>query len=209
MNKCQLHVEPMPLGWAVFRNYVGHAKEIGGDVADYPRFFLMPGSSHVESNSDGSNIIRLGDPSDHIDHEVELVIRLGDDLRPASMCIGCDTTNRTRQGLAKEKSWPWLEGKSFIGSAVLGTWTEWDPRPKKLMLSVNGETRQNESTELMVHSVDKLLDTLTDWYGISPGDYIWTGTPEGVGKMFQGDIVECVMENSAGNIVSRLNATCV
>ena len=70
----------MPLGWAVFRNYVGHAKEIGGDVADYPRFFLMPDSCHVESNSDGTNVIRLGDPSDHIDHEVELVIRLGDDL---------------------------------------------------------------------------------------------------------------------------------
>ena len=85
-----------------------------------------------------------------IDYEVELVIRLGDDLRPVSMCIGCDTTNRTRQSLAKEKSWPWLESKSFIGSAVLGTWTVWDPRPKMLMLSVNGELRQSESTELMV-----------------------------------------------------------
>ena len=124
------------------------------------------------------------------------------------MCIGCDTTNRTRQGLAKEKSWPWLEGKSFIGSAVLGTWTEWDPRPKKLMLSVNGETRQNESTELMVHSVDRLLDTLTDWYGISPGDYIWTGTPEGVGRMHPGDIVECEMANSEGVIVSKLIGKC-
>ena len=69
-------------------------------MADYPRFFLMPDSCHVESNSDGTNVIRLGDPSDHIDHEVELVIRLGEDLRPASMCIGCDTTNRTRQSLA-------------------------------------------------------------------------------------------------------------
>lgn len=208
MNTWRLHVQSMPLGWAVFRNYVGHAREIGGDVADYPRFFLMPDSCHVECNSDGSNVIRLGDSSDHIDHEVELVIRLGDDLRPASMCIGCDTTNRTRQSLAKEKSWPWLEGKSFIGSAVLGTWTEWDPRPKKLMLSVNGKTRQSESTELMVHGVDRLLDTLADWYGISPGDYIWTGTPEGVGRMYPGDVIECEMTNSDGEIVSKLIANC-
>ena len=37
----------MAVGWAVFRNYVGHAKEIKGDVTDYPRFFLMPSTSHV------------------------------------------------------------------------------------------------------------------------------------------------------------------
>ena len=35
----------MTVGWAVFRNYAGHAKEINGDVTDYPRFFLMPPTS--------------------------------------------------------------------------------------------------------------------------------------------------------------------
>ena len=43
----------MTVGWAVFRNYAGHAKEIKGDVTDYPRFFLMPPTSHVESDSEG------------------------------------------------------------------------------------------------------------------------------------------------------------
>ena len=81
------------------------------------------------------------------------------------MCVGCDTTNRTRQGLAKQNSWPWLEGKSFVGSAVLGTWTEYDPRPKRITLSVNGELRQDSNTDLMVHSVDDLIDTLASWYG--------------------------------------------
>ena len=208
MNTCRLHIRMMPLGWAVFRNKIEHAKEIGGDVADYPRFFLMPDSCHVECNPDGSNIIRLGHPSDHIDYEVELVIRLGDDLRPASMCIGCDTTNRTRQSLAKEKSWPWVESKSFIGSAVLGTWTVWDPRPKMLMLSVNGELRQSESTELMVHDVESIIDTLTSWYGISSGDYIWTGTPEGVGRIYPGDVIKCEMVNIEGEVVSKMVADC-
>ena len=60
----------------------------------------------------------------------------------------------------------------------------------------------------MVHGVDKLLDTLTDWYGISPGDYIWTGTPEGVGRMSPGDIIQCEMANSEGVIVSRLIGKC-
>ena len=199
----------MPLGWAVFRNYVEHAEEIGGDVADYPRFFLMPESCHVESDSDGMNVVRLGHPTDHIDHEVELVIRLGEGLKPDLMCIGCDTTNRTRQGLAKEKSWPWLEGKSFLGSAVLGTWAPWDPRPKRIKLSVNGELRQDSTTDLMVHKVDDLISTLVDWYGISPGDYIWTGTPKGVGKMRPGDSIECTMENDDGQVVSTMKAECV
>ena len=51
--------EVMRVGWAVFRNYSEHAKEIKGDVTDYPRFFLMPDSSHSESDNEGNNIIYL------------------------------------------------------------------------------------------------------------------------------------------------------
>jgi 2-keto-4-pentenoate hydratase/2-oxohepta-3-ene-1,7-dioic acid hydratase in catechol pathway len=42
-----------------------------------------------------------------------------------------------------------------------------------------------------------------------PGDLVWTGTPEGVGPMHEGDVVECWMKNSEGEIVSLLNAKCV
>ena len=105
------------MGWAVFRNYVGHAKEIKGDVTDYPRFFLMPPTSHVESDNYGNNSISLL-VDEHIDYEVEMVVRLGDNLEPVEMCIGCDTTNRTRQTLAKEKGWPWLP--RLWGSRYLG-----------------------------------------------------------------------------------------
>ena len=131
----------MTVGWAVFRNYAGHAKEINGDVTDYPRFFLMPPTSHVESDTEGRNVISLL-VDEHIDHEVEMVVRLGDDLEPVEMCVGCDTTNRTRQTLAKEKGWPWLEGKGFRGSGVLGTWTQWEPGIMEIGLSINGEVKQ-------------------------------------------------------------------
>ena len=49
----------MGVGWAVFRNYVGHAKEIYGDITDYPRFFLMPPSAMIEADEDGTNIVTL------------------------------------------------------------------------------------------------------------------------------------------------------
>ena len=198
----------MAVGWAVFRNYVGHAKEIKGDVTDYPRFFLMPSTSHVESDNVGNNNISLL-VDEHIDYEVEMVVRLGDNLEPVEMCIGCDTTNRTRQTLAKEKGWPWLEGKSFRGSGVLGTWAPWDPRIMEIGLSLNGETKQLATTDLMVHSFDSIMEHLRDWYGLCPGDLIWTGTPEGVGAMKVGDRVDAWMRNPDGVKISILSAECV
>ena len=198
----------MAVGWAVFRNYVGHAKEIKGDVTDYPRFFLMPSTSHVESDELGNNIISLL-VDEHIDYEVEMVVRLGDNLEPVEMCIGCDTTNRTRQTLAKEKGWPWLEGKSFRGSGVLGTWAPWDPRIMEIGLSLNGETKQLATTDLMVHSFESIIEHLTDWDGLWPGELIWTGTPEGVGAMKVGDRVDAWMRNPDGKKISVLSAECV
>ena len=199
----------MSVGWACFRNYVAHAEEIGGETTDYPRFFIMPESSHVFSDNIGNNVIKLMNDNDHIDHEVELVIKLGQNLLPESMCVGCDTTNRTHQGLAKEKGWPWTEGKSFKGSAVLGSWTAWDEKVKEISLSVNDELRQCAKTSLMVHDVESLLFHLKRWYDLSPGDYIWTGTPKGVGTLKIGDRVNASLKNNEGIIVSKLDAICI
>ena len=199
----------MSVGWDCFRNYVAHAEEIGGETTDYPRFFIMPESSHVFSDNIGNNVIKLMNDNDHIDHEVELVIKLGQNLLPESMCVGCDTTNRTHQGLAKEKGWPWTEGKSFKGSAVLGTWTAWDEKVKEISLSVNDELRQCAKTSLMGHDVESLLFHLKRWYDLSPGDYIWTGTPKGVGTLKIGDRVNASLKNNEGIIVSKLDAICI
>ena len=198
----------MGVGWAVFRNYAGHAKEILGDVTDYPRFFLMPPSAMVEATEAGENVVTLLEPYEHIDHEVEMVFKLGEDLTPVQMCVGIDTTNRTRQTMAKKEGWPWLEGKGFRGSGVLGTWTDWDERPMEIGLSLNGETRQLASTETMVHSVESLLEHLNNWYDLEPGDLVWTGTPKGVGPMSPGDSVNAWMDNSERERISVLNAVC-
>tara|TARA_B100000902_G_scaffold227840_1_gene216283 strand:+ start:663 stop:1262 length:600 start_codon:yes stop_codon:yes gene_type:complete len=198
----------MGVGWAVFRNYAEHAKEILGDVTDYPRFFLMPPSAMVEATEEGDNVVTLLKPDEHIDHEVEMVFILGADLQPTKMCVGIDTTNRTRQTMAKKKGWPWLEGKGFRGSGVLGTWTGWDGRPVEIGLSLNGKIKQMSSTENMVHSVESLLSHLNSWYDLEPGDIVWTGTPKGVGPMSPGDLVNAWMKNLEGETISVLNAVC-
>lgn len=200
----------MGLGWCCFRNYAAHAEEIGGDISEeYPRFFLKPASAHVEADRDGTNTIELMHGDEHIDHEAELVVRLGTDLQPEAMCIGCDTTNRTRQTHAKNKRWPWTEGKAFRGSGVLGTWTQYSEEVVQVTLSVNGEIRQDAPTSLMIHSVAELVDHLANWYDLSPGDLIWTGTPKGVGPMKPGDLVEATLTSESGEVLSRLSANCV
>ena len=200
----------MGLGWCCFRNYAGHAVEIGGDISEeYPRFFLKPASAHVEASADGTNTIELMHGDEHVDHEVELVVRLGKDLQPEAMCVGCDTTNRTRQSLAKDKRWPWTEGKAFRGSGVLGTWVPYSDEVMRVTLSVNGEVRQDASTSLMIHSVADLVKHLSGWYDLEPGDLIWTGTPKGVGPMKTDDQIECTLAREGGEVLSRFSANCV
>ena len=191
--------------WCVFRNYAAHADEIGGGLTDYPLFFLKPPSAIVEADSHGNNTVVLLVPSEHIDHEVEMAIRLGDDLQPVSMCVAVDTTNRTRQGLAKQEGWPWLEGKGFRGSAVMGTWTRYQSGPFEIGLSLNSKVCQCSSTSLMIHDIDSLLATLNEWYDLSSGDIIFTGTPEGVGQMQPGDHIDAWLK-SGDEILSTLTA---
>ncbi len=191
--------------WCVFRNYAAHAVEIGGDVTGIPRFFLKPASSLLDA-SDGA-IIRLPDQDDLVQHELEMVVRLGTTLEPEAVCAGIDVTNRTRQMRAKRKGWPWLEGKGFPDSAVLGNWVPWQDCDYQIALVVDGVTRQECSTSEMVHPVESLLETLRSYYALSPGDLVFTGTPEGVGALESGQSVEATLSNLEGKMCSQLHAT--
>ena len=191
--------------WCVFRNYAAHAVEIGGDVTGVPRFFLKPASSLLDAS--GGAVIRLPDPDDLVQHEAEMVVRLGATLEPEAVCAGIDVTNRTRQTRAKRKGWPWLEGKGFPDSAVLGSWAPWREGDYRLALAIDGETRQECSTGEMVHPVAELLATLRGYYALRPGDLVFTGTPEGVGALGPGQRVEATLSTPDGKVCSRLRAS--
>ena len=194
--------------WGVRRNYQAHAEEMGGVAPSTPKFFFMPPVAVVEADENGKVVMALGNPEHQIEHEVELVVQLGTDLKPISMAVGCDTTDRTAQAVAKSKGTSWLEAKGFPGAAVVGSWIPYIVGDYDIGLSVNGEARQSSNTSLMVHSVDTLIASLSEKEDLSEGDLIFTGTPAGVGPLAPSDRVSAWMKNKSGEVISQFSGTC-
>jgi 2-keto-4-pentenoate hydratase/2-oxohepta-3-ene-1,7-dioic acid hydratase in catechol pathway len=137
-----------------------------------------------------------------VDYEGELVVVVGALARhvraeDASRSIlgytcGNDVTLRDLQ----KKDGQWTRAKGFDGSCPLGPWieTELDPADVRVETRVNGEARQFASTADMVFGVATLVEHVTAFMTLLPGDVIMTGTPEGVGKLEPGDRVEVEIE---------------
>jgi 2,4-diketo-3-deoxy-L-fuconate hydrolase len=132
------------------------------------------------------------------DHEAELVMVIGkpgSDIprsraldHVAGYCLGLDMTVRGREDRSFRKS--------IDGYAVLGPWMVTadeiaDPDALPLSLTVNGDTRQDSNTKMLIYDCRRLIEFASSFYTLYPGDLIYTGTPEGVGPVQPGDIIVC------------------
>ncbi len=180
------------------RNYAAHAAEFGGEVPEEPLVFLKPSTS-VSGPGDP---IPLPPISNRVDYEGELAVVIGRIARNVraeetfryilGYTCGNDVTLRDLQ----KKDDQWARAKGFDGSCPLGPWveTELDPIDVHLETRVNGEVRQSASTSDMVFGVATIIEFVTAFMTLLPGDVIMTGTPEGVGKLESGDRVEVVID---------------
>jgi 2-keto-4-pentenoate hydratase/2-oxohepta-3-ene-1,7-dioic acid hydratase in catechol pathway len=178
----------------VGRNYAAHAAEWDMTVPDEPLLFLKP-STAVLGPSDPISLLPI---SRRIDFEGELVVvigRLAKDIRAEDAyrvilgyTCGNDVTLRSLQKTDDQ----WARAKGFDGSAPLGPWIETDLDPNDVVVEtrLNGEVRQHASTVDMVFGVATLIEYITSFMTLLPGDAIMTGTPEGVAKLAPGDVVE-------------------
>lgn len=183
--------------YCVGRNYAAHAREMGARPAaggEEPVVFLKPDTALV--HAPGPIVVPAGIGELH--HEVELVLRIGPDGQPDAVAVGLDLTDRTRQAAAKQAGLPWAAAKGFRGSAALGPWV---PRAGvgpleglRFSLRVDGQLRQQGATRDMLHPVPALLAWLARWFGLAPGDLVFTGTPEGVGPLAPGARLELELE---------------
>ncbi|MDX1548271.1 MAG: fumarylacetoacetate hydrolase family protein [Rhodothermales bacterium] len=182
------------------RNYAKHAAEMQSAVPEEPMVFLKPSTALV--GHDGA--IVLPPQSRDVHHELELVAVLGRAGRHipeaealsyvAAYALGLDMTARDVQAAAKQKGHPWSVAKGFDTFAPLGALVPAsavpDPQDLTLRLRVNGAVRQEGHTGDMIFSVATLVAYCSSIFTLEPGDLLYTGTPEGVGPVAEGDVLE-------------------
>jgi fumarylpyruvate hydrolase len=206
--------------YCVGRNYEAHAVEMGYAQREPPFFFGKPSHCIVDTFATTSTthtkdhiMVSIPYPSQtqNFHFEGELVVALGasasDNDRTSRQnqvpsiygyALGCDLTRRDLQTVAKDKGHPWETAKASDDSAPCGPILPLVDNdllnPESvLQLSVNGTVRQSAPLNHMIWSVTELLEELSNYFTLQPGDLIFTGTPAGVGPLQVGDVVsiEC------------------
>lgn len=191
--------------YCVGRNYAEHAREMGSDPDREPPFFfskprdaVVPGGGHVP----------FPPATNNLQHEVELVVAIGkggSDI-PESDALahvygyatGIDFTRRDLQTLAREKQHPWELGKGMdYGapiSAIVPMTNKTPAADAAIWLKVNGDTRQSSRLNQMTWNVAEIINRLSHFFALAPGDLIYTGTPGGVSTVLAGDSLVCGIE---------------
>lgn len=178
------------------RNYSEHIKELNNETPDEPVIFIKPDSALLRNNAP----FFIPDFSNEIHHEVELVIKinkLGKHIPVefakdyyTEVALGIDFTARDLQGKLKEKGLPWEKAKGFDHSAVISKFIptqNFDLEDLNFSLFKNGSSVQAGNTKQMIHSIDEIIAHISQYFTLKIGDYIFTGTPAGVGKVNTND----------------------
>lgn len=185
------------------RNYVDHAKELSNPVPQEPLFFLKPDSAILPYK----NPLYIPEWTDDLHYEVEMVVRIDrlgkyiDEKHAhkyySHVSVGIDFTARDVQAKAKEKGHPWEKAKAFDGSAPVSKHFTpiaelgGDVQNLDFQLTKNDEVVQRGNTKDMIFSVDQIIAYVSQFMTLKIGDYIFTGTPAGVGPVAVGDVLRC------------------
>lgn len=180
------------------RNYAKHIEELANERPDNPVVFLKPDSAILPKN----NPFFIPPFSDDIHYEVEVLVKINKVGKHISakfahkyydeIGLGIDFTARDVQAQCKAKGLPWEKAKAFDGSAVVGEFflkEEFDLENLSFQLSKNDEVVQDGNTNAMLWQVDELISYVSQYFTLKKGDLIFTGTPAGVGKVKENDVL--------------------
>jgi 2-keto-4-pentenoate hydratase/2-oxohepta-3-ene-1,7-dioic acid hydratase in catechol pathway len=198
-------VFPVRRIYCIGRNYAAHSREMGSDPNREPPFFF-------QKPTDAIQCVTPGTVADHpypsltrnYHYEVELVAMIGRGGRniPAASALehvwgytlGLDMTRRDLQRAMGDEKKPWEIGKSFDHSAVVGPVHPVAQighfEQGAIWLKVNGQTKQTANLNQMIWSVAEQIAKLSEANELFPGDIIYSGTPENVGPVVRGDVIE-------------------
>lgn len=180
-------------------NYADHAEEEGMELPDRPMLFLKPPNT-VAAHGD---TITLPRGKDTVEFEAEFGVVIDEQCRDVDAadamdvvrgftCVN-DVSNRDDQRIEQN----WIRGKAFDGAAPIGpvvATPDEVPDDASIWLRLNGETKQSSSREQFIFTVPALIEEITRYITLEPGDIVSTGTPAGVGPLSDGDHVEIEIE---------------
>ncbi|HOZ15411.1 MAG TPA: fumarylacetoacetate hydrolase family protein [Tenuifilaceae bacterium] len=187
------------------RNYREHAKEMNSDVPDKPVFFIKPDTCLNRNNQP----FFYPEFTKDLHYELEVVIRFNRIGRSVNkrfahryydaVSLGIDFTARDLQQECKQKGLPWEIAKAFDYSAPIG---EFIPKEEiedlgniEFRLEKNDMVVQQGNTRDMIFSFDELIDYVSRFVTFRIGDYMYTGTPAGVGPVQVGDRLKGYLNN--------------
>ncbi|HET8745678.1 MAG TPA: fumarylacetoacetate hydrolase family protein [Ramlibacter sp.] len=191
--------------YCIGRNYRAHSIEMGSDPNREPPFFFQKPTDAIQFVAPGTvGAHPYPSLTKNYHYEVELVAAIGRggrDIPVASALdhvwgytLGLDMTRRDLQRAMGDQKKPWEIGKSFDHSAVLGPLHPAGQighfRDGAIWLKVNGQTKQNANLNQMIWSVAEQISHLSQANELFPGDIIYSGTPENVGPVVRGDLIE-------------------
>lgn len=190
----------------VGRNYAAHAAELGGEVPEEPLIFLKPPSAVIAAGDP----VRVPPDVGRVDFEGEIGLVMSRRCRRVSEADawshvgGVVAVNDVTARDLQRKDSQWTRAKGLDTFCPVGNVVDaGEVEPGKLALTtrVNGEVRQQAGAELMAFSLCRLVSFISRVMTLEAGDLVATGTPEGVGPLSPGDIVEVSL--SCGSSVSN------
>ena len=192
-----------------------HVTELNNVRPKQPFFFLKPSSSILPPRSGPI----LAPKGVNLHYEVELGCIIGKEVTDLpeddtaalnaieSYCLSIDMTARNVQDEAKKKGLPWSIAKGFDTfcpvSEVISKAEISDPHDVNLELTVNGQVRQSDSTNLMLFRIPRQLSDISKVMTLEKGDLVLTGTPKGVGPVKVGDVMKAVL-SSGGKELAKI-----
>jgi 2-keto-4-pentenoate hydratase/2-oxohepta-3-ene-1,7-dioic acid hydratase in catechol pathway len=188
------------------RNFVDHIHELQNEIPTDPVVFIKPDSALLRNN----NPFFIPDFSKEIHHEVELVVKIKKIGKSIPLqfsrdyydeiALGIDFTARDLQSELKAKGLPWEKAKGFDHSAVISNFMSiegLDLSNLNFSLQKNGIAVQQGNTQQMIHNIDTIISYVSQFFTLKIGDYIYTGTPAGVGAVAPNDLLEGFIESNS------------
>ncbi|MFP9099000.1 fumarylacetoacetate hydrolase family protein [Flavobacterium sp. RHBU_24] len=186
------------------RNYVNHIAELNNERPDEPVIFIKPDTAPVQKQFP----FIIPEFSSAVHYEIEVIVKInkvGKHIAPKfahkyydEISVGIDFTARDLQDKLKAKGLPWEKAKAFDGSAILGDFIDKNGFETvdniNFELLKNGQSVQKSNTGYMLWKVDELVAEVSKYFTLRTGDVIFTGTPEGVGPVAPGDVLEGFLE---------------